>query len=40
MDADWLDVQVRAQNKEEYNDTRVVYTIEDNMIVKAQVIDN
>jgi uncharacterized NAD-dependent epimerase/dehydratase family protein len=40
IDADRIGVQIGGQNEEEYKVGHVVYTIEDNKIVKAHVIDN
>ena len=40
IDADRIDVQIRAQSEVECKNIHVVYTIEDNKVAKAQVIDN
>ncbi len=40
IDADRIDVRMRAQSEEECKDIHVLYTIEDNKIAKAQVIDD
>lgn len=40
IDADRIEVRIRAQEEKKYKDIHVVYTIEENKIAKAQVIDN
>ncbi len=40
IDADRIDVRIRALDENKYKDIHVVYTIEENKIAKAQVIDN
>ena len=40
IDTDRIDVRIRAQNEEKYKDIHVLYTIEENKIAKAQVIDD
>jgi hypothetical protein len=40
IDTNHIDVQARAQNKEEHEDIHVVFTVEDNKIAKAHVIDD